>query len=469
MRRVTSELVRLMLYPLLQKRWHPLSHRYLREFQKNEFASPETIGTVQLESLKLLLRQAATRVPYYRNLLRAHDIDPSRVRSFGDFVRVPILTKAIVREHARDLLASDADPQGLIPNASGGSTGKPLQFYQDRKYWDYAYASQWFIHSWWGIRPGETTALIWGNDRDLPAKNWKEALAARICQERVCNAFALSEEKMEAFARGLHSWQPLFIAGYASALHLFARFVLERPALKIRPHAVKSAAEVLYDDERALIEKAFECPVHDFYGSREVNNLAAECPAHTGLHVNALTRYIEIVDEAGHPMEPGLTGRVLVTDLVNYAMPFIRYENEDLACWGASRCRCGRPFPLLAKVLGRKSDFIVTPAGKLIHGEFFTHLFYDMPQVIKFQVVQESLTEMRLRVVLQPDTDLLSLERLRERLGSALGDGVACRIERVKEIERLPSGKHRFTISKVGPPSEAGSVQVEAKRGGLAV
>jgi phenylacetate-CoA ligase len=251
----------------------------------------------------------------------------------------------------------------------------------------------------------------------------------------------------------LQSWQPRFVIGYASALHLFAKFLIERPYLRIRPHAVKSTAEVLTDNERPVIEKAFQCPIYNFYGSREVNNLAAECPAHMGLHINALTRFIEIVDEMGQPTEPGAPGRILVTDLVNYAMPFIRYEIEDLGCWGETPCRCGRSFPLLGKVLGRKSDFIVTPAGKLIHGEFFTHLFYDMPPVTAFQLIQESLNDIRLHVVLQPGAEASILEPLRARLRTALGDGVRFRIDRVNQIERLPSGKHRFTVSKVGAPS----------------
>jgi phenylacetate-CoA ligase len=468
MNRLMSGLVRLTFYPLLQKRWHPSSYRYLREFRENEFLSPESIRNVQLARIKRLLWHATTRVPYYRNLVRVQGIDPSQVCSFGDLARFPVLTKADVREQAKDLLASDADSRRLRLNASGGSTGNPLQFYQDSEYWDYACASQWFIHGWWGIRPGDTTAFIWGNDRDLPAMGWKEMLSARICQEKICNAFALSEERMERFARELHSWQPRFVAGYASALHLFARFILERPSLRIRPHAVKSAAEVLPDNERVLIEKAFECPVYDLYGSREVNNLAAECPAHMGLHVNVLTRYIELVDDAGRPVRAGVPGRVLITDLVNYSMPFIRYENEDVACWSTAPCRCGRPFPLLAKVLGRKSDFIVTPGGKFIHGEFFTHLFYDMPQVIKFQLVQESLTDVRLCVILQPEADSSILEPLRERLGTALGGGVRCRIERVREIEPLPSGKHRFTVSRVGVPLEEESAQANGPSGGLA-
>jgi len=443
--RVGSELVRVTLYPLLQRRWHPSASRYLRQLRKYEFASLESIQAAQLNRLRALLQHAGRHVPYYRNLFRARAFDPSEVRSLADLGRLPVLTKADIRQNSAALLAENYNQGRMLLNASGGSTGKPLQFYQDSTYWDYACASQWFVESWWGIRRGDRTASIWGTDRDIPALSWRE----KVCQTKACNAFALTEERMERFARELQSWYPRFVVGYASALHLFARFLIERPYLRIRPHAVKSAAEVLTDNERAVIERAFQCPVYDFYGSREVNNLAAECPAHTGLHVNALTRFIELVDEAGAPTEPGAAGRILVTDLVNYGMPFIRYEIEDLGRWSATPCSCGRPFPLLGKVLGRKSDFIVTSAGKFIHGEFFTHMFYGMPAVTAFQLIQESLTEICLHVVLQPGAEASLLEPLRDRLKIALGESVHCRIDAVNEIERLPSGKHRFTVSNV--------------------
>jgi phenylacetate-CoA ligase len=448
------------LYPMLQRRWHPSASRYLRDLRKYEFASPESVQGAQFDRVRALLQHASSLVPYYRNMFRELAFDVSQIRSLADLAKLPLLTKAQIRQHSAELVAENSEPPRLLANASGGSTGEPLRFYQDQTYWDYAWATQWFVESWWGIRRGDRTALIWGTDRDLPELSWRET----VCQTKTCNAFALSEERMERFARELHSWQPCLIAGYASALNLFARFLLERPGLRIRPYAVKSAAEVLPDNERAVIQKAFECPVYDFYGSREVNNLAAECPAHMGLHVNALTRYIEVVDDAGHALEPGVPGRVLVTDLVNYSMPFIRYENDDVACWSATSCRCGRPFPVLAKVLGRESDFIVTPAGRFIHGEFFTHLFYDMPQVIKFQLVQDSLTEIRLCIVLQPEAGGSILELLRERLTTALGESVRCRIDRVKEIERLPSGKHRFTVSRVAASLGRGTNDPSARQ-----
>jgi phenylacetate-CoA ligase len=449
--KLQSEFIRRALYPAMERRWHPFAKRYFRELRRYEFASPETIEAFQHARLRALLEHASAQVPYYRNLFETSGIRPQDLVSPRKFARVPVLTKAILQEKRDELIAQNRKNGEGLPNASGGSTGKPVQFFQDAEYWDWAYAHQWFVESWWGIRPGDSTASCWGADRDIADWTWKERLWAAIAQRRVCNAFSLTATEMERFAKMLMAWQPRFVIGYASALEMFSRFLLERPELRIRPRAVKTTADVLSQQQRNLIEKAFGCSVYDFYGSREVNNLAAECPGHQGLHVNALTRYIEVVDDDGNALPPGLPGRILVTDLTNYFMPFIRYEIEDIGSWKGKPCTCGRPFPLLEQIWGRTSDFLVTPQGKMIHGECVTHLFYDLPEVAQFQLEQKALGEIHVSFTLRPGVEGNPVERLRARLRDALGANIDFVIHRVGKIDRPPSGKHRFTVSAVRP------------------
>jgi phenylacetate-CoA ligase len=460
MQTVASEVVRHTLYPLLKWYEDPKSQALLGEFQPYEFSSRETLEKVQSRKLRKLLEHASSKVPYYRELFESNGIKPAALRLPQDFAQIPVLSKNILRERKQELLAETVDPQKLKWNASGGSTGEPVQFYQDETYWTNSRAVRWMFESWWGIRPGEPTACIWGADRDLPELQWKERLYYGIAQVRICNAFALSDERMEKFARTLNAWQPGFVMGYASALELFARFLLNYPEWRIRPRAVSSSAETLTEQQRAVIEKAFEAPVYNFYGSREVNNLAAECAVQRGLHANALTRYIEIVDERGAPSPPGVPGRILVTDLTNAVMPFIRYENGDIGSWAEGPCPCGRPFPLLEKIWGRSSDFIVTSAGKAIHGEFFTHLFYSLPEVQTFQVLQNSVQEIRVSIVLRSGEQNFNPQKLRSQILEAMGPGVECTIQAVERIERAASGKHRFTISMVPSPWSASGLVV---------
>ena len=462
---IKSDFIRLVLYPVVQQRWRPRAKKYLREIQRYEFASLETVEAEQWKRLQSMVLHAAQHVPYYRTLFREHGIRSEDVRSPRDFVRIPVLTKSTVQEKLADLTTVDRDKRLGSLNASGGSTGKPVQFYQDAEYWNWASAAERFVESWWGIRAGDRTASLWGADRDIPDQSWRERFYAEIVQLRVCNAFALNGSQMERFARMLASWQPRHVIGYASALEVFSKFLLEKGNLRIRPLAVKATADTLDDDRRKTIQQAFGCPVYNFYGSREINNLAAECPRHCGLHVNSLLRYVEIVDDAGNPVPPGVKGRVLLTDLTNQFMVFLRYEIEDIASWKAGPCSCGRPFPLIERVWGRSSDFIVTPEGKLIHSVYFTHLFYDIPEVSLFQVNQKQLRDVEVYLVLRPAVTQYPLNLLRERLRQALGPSVTTTIKVVSVIERPPSGKHRFTVSSVRAPWGTSSQQAAEMTG----
>lgn len=446
-----SEFIRRTAYRIIEHRTYPDSFSILEKLRAYEFAPREALEAYQWGRLRNVLLQAQQNVPYYEKLFRSLDFDPATARLPEDMALLPALTKSILRDEGKNLLACNVDPRLLMPNASGGSTGKPVEFYQTKEYWEAAHASRSLFLGWWNVSHGEPMASIWGADRDIPDWTLRERLYYKLCQVRICNAFALDSTRMEQFALMLDRWQPRFINGYASALEVFARFLLEHGGFKIRPVAVESSAEVLTDAQRAIVSKAFEAPVYNFYGSREVNNLAAECQMHSGLHVNEFSRFIEIVDDDGKPLKPGVPGRLLVTDLTNPAMPLIRYENEDIGSWANFACPCGRPFRLLEKIWGRSSDFITTKSGKLIHGEYFTHLFYHSPQVSTFQVVQTSLNELSLSIVLQPGTGNFSLKPLEERLLHDLGEGMSCEIKVVSSIPRTPSGKHRFTLSMVPP------------------
>jgi phenylacetate-CoA ligase len=462
---IKSEFLRNVAYPVLLNRWRPSAYRHLRELRELEFAPLDTIESLQWTRLKAVLRHAVDHVPYYRELLREHGIRHENIRSPRDYETVPVLTKSTLQGRLQDLCTEDRDKSVGQPNASGGSTGTPVQFFQDSAYWDHAVAAQWFVEDWWGIRPGDRTATLWGTDRDIPDQTWRERLCSAITQLRVCNAFALTANQMEDFATMLVTWQPRHVTGYSSALEIFAKFLLDRPTLRIRPRAVKTTADVLSDERRQVIEQAFGCCVYNFYGSREINNLAVECPARCGLHINALSRYIEIVDDDGKAVPPGVPGRILLTDLTNYFMPFLRYEIEDIGSWTGVACSCGRPFPLLGKIWGRSSDFIVTPEGKLIHSVFFTHLFYDMPDVAVFQLNQMDLHNVRVFLVLRPGIREYPASLLRERLRQAFGAGIAFSVEVVPKIKRPPSGKHRFVVSSVRPSWGTADHSVSELRG----
>ena len=323
-----------------------------------------------------------------------------------------------------------------------------MRFYHDADYDLSTFATEWLMHRWWGVEMWDRTAYVWGDDREVTDVPLKQRLQERAMGRLHLNAFQVDDAGIAAFAASLRRFRPVVVQGYATALDLLAAHLLAHGGAGWQPRVVRSAAESLFPDRRARIEEAFGVPVRDVYGSRESAGLAAQCTA-GGFHVMAHAKVIELVDEAGRPVPAGTPGRVLVTDLANGAFGLIRYANGDVAAWldDDATCACGCAYPRLAKIHGRSSDFITTPTGLRIHGEWFTHLFYERDDVRRFQLRQSSLAQVEL--LTEGQADEASLSDLLAAIRTRLGPEVEVRWRAVERIETGPSGKHRYTVSDV--------------------
>src|SRR5690606_30639221 len=120
---------------------------------------------------------------------------------------------------------------------------------------------------------------------------------------------------------------------------------------------------MLLDRERELIERVMGCKVTNRYGCEEVGLIASECEEHRGLHINVDDVFLEVVDDEGRPVKPGIPGKILVTDLANYGMPLIRYRIEDVGILSDRQCPCGRGLPLMHSIMGRVADFLKRADG----------------------------------------------------------------------------------------------------------
>jgi phenylacetate-CoA ligase len=202
--------------------------------------------------------------------------------------------------------------------------------------------------------------------------------------------FHSGPEQMEAWLRRWPALGATIAFGYASTVARFAEFI-ESTGRRVPPlRGVFTTAEKLYPQQRLVIGRVFGCRVYDLYGSSEVQNIAAECP-HGRMHVSADFVVLEVE-------KPGVAPPLILTSLWNYAMPFIRYRNEDCANLSEERCTCGNHFPLMTLDVARVSDNFVLPDGRVVHGEFFTHLMYGSEGIRTFQFHQTAPDHIRLWV-----------------------------------------------------------------------
>jgi phenylacetate-CoA ligase len=425
------------------------SLKILRQIELAPFASADHVRSRQEQQLFALLAHAESKVPYYRELFRSLGLRSGDIRTLDDLARLPILTKDIIRERWRDLIREDVPLDRLTPHFSGGSTGVPLRFYRERAYMDASDAGTFRNFQQCGWRPGEMIAFFWGsNERLLRMSRAEFELRQHARRMYQFDPFHSGPSEMARWLRRWRSLAPTIAYGYASTLARFAAFVESEgrsvPALR----GAFTTAEKLYPAQREVIARVFNCRVFDLYGSSEVQNIAAECP-HGRMHVNADFVVLD-VDRSG--ARPGAAPPLLVTSLLNYAMPFIRYRNEDCGELLDGVCDCGNRFPLMALNVTRVSDNFVFPDGRVVHGEFFTHLMYGSDGIANFQFHQTAPDRITLWIVPGPAPDGARQKAIDGALAQIAALSPSPVHVEVRETDAIPlssAGKHRFTRSDV--------------------
>lgn len=377
------------------------------------------------------------------------DIYPSDIKSVSDLQKLPLLTKDDIRNNLGDLTAKNYSKRELIPSATGGSTGEPMRFFIDKEWGAWNMAAAYREWSWAGYNQGDKIAYLWGAPQDL--SNQDKIIASfynRTSRRKMLNAFDMNEKTLAEYARILNNFNPKFINAYASAAYFLARYLEHRGIDTIRPKAILTSCEMLFDYQRETIERVFDCEVFDYYSGRDTTLHAAECAEHSGYHLSIENAVIEFIKEGEH-VAPGEMGKIVITDLANYAMPFLRYEIGDLGIPSDEVCSCGRGLPLMKKVLGRVTDIITTKDGKHVHGEFFTHLFYNTKGVKQFQFAQKTKEYAVLKIVKAKNYSQSEIDTIIQEIHMHCGD-IEVDVEFVESIPLTISGKHRFTISEVG-------------------
>lgn len=404
--------------------------------------------------LKNLLIHAYLNVPYYTKLFNDYELFNDGEIDISKFLSLPLLTKENIRTNFNDLLSKDYKNRGYYLNSSGGSTGHPTKIIQDKYYlnWGNAVGYYYYKNILEIEEPYVKKVLIWGSERDLFKGNFglKLSVFYWLSNTKVLNSFKMKEKDIESFTSKINSFKPELIRAYAGSLYELSRYIDKNNIPIFRPNCLVSAAETLHDDMRQCIERVFQQKVYNYYGSREVGCIAGECP--NGLMHILTSNYFEILDNDNKPVKEGQEGKVVVTTLFNYSMPLIRYEIGDTATLGPTTCTCKNILPTLYKVTGRIIDHFVMEEGTIVPGEYFIHLIgvvYNQGIIRQFQVIQESPTSIRIRVVPEKELDNLYKKEIETKIELVMGKNCVVTWEIVSEIEKTISGKYIYTKSLI--------------------
>lgn len=446
--------VKHLIYPLHER----LSGRRilpkLAQLEQSQWWSSLQLAEWQQSRLTELLHHAYDAVPYYRRAFDTASIHPSDIHSVDDLHQLPLLTKTIIQEHHEDLLSTAYPQARRIPNHTGGSTGTPLHFYQDQRQRDWGSANKLRCNRWAGWDFGNRTLRLWGHPQDLKAtQTARGKLRSLLLKEYTFDAFGFSTEDMADLVTYIRRKRPDTIVAYASMLTHFAVYLEEQGIDDLLvPDGIITSTDMLFPHQRALIERVFRARVFNRYGCREVSVIAAECDEHHGMHINSDRLMVEFVDGDGKPVSPGDPGRVVITDLFNYAMPFIRYNIEDIAIPSARACACGRGLPLIEELVGRYADILTTPEGKFVSASALTTILPQSPGLHECQLVQKAPDWLQVNAVCYSDYDASSETSFRQHLAKFFGPEMRITFNYVDEIPMLPSGKKRFSVSEIDSP-----------------
>ena len=429
---------------------------YLASLEASQWYSPEQIQELQNAKLRRLIRHVYHHTAFYRQVMDERGLTPADIESTDDLVKLPIIDKKVISRHYDAALRDQTIPrQQLIHATSSGSTGEILQYWTTKA----QKAKKWAgLYRFWelaGYDFGERYATFtvsanrgFSNHPILSKLEW------RMLRHLWLPMIEITDDNLAEYARRIAAFKPVILRSYASTVYFLARY-MNRAGVTIHVPAVITTGETLTPYMRETVEKAFAPGrVFNEYGADGMQ-IAGECDAHSGMHINAETVFVEVVRD-GRRVSDGETGELVLTNLEATATPFIRYNIHDVGALTREPCACGRGLPRLTHLEGRLTDLFATHDGRWLSVHHFTGFFGHFPEVDAFQVIQHDVDDVEVKLVTNAGFTARHEQIVREALADYLGEHIGLTLTYVDEIPTTPAGKRRFFISEViqGTPSD---------------
>jgi phenylacetate-coenzyme A ligase PaaK-like adenylate-forming protein len=371
-----------------------------------------------------------------------HGIRPDDISGADDLHLIPVTTKQDLQARPlEEITAVNSDLSRCKKSRTSGSTGTPLTIIGDRS--DCSYMNPSFIRAYtaWGLKPWHRL-MFFEFRPDLPqGRSWYQRLGLFQSQRLSI------EEDPEVWISQVLKWKPHLLQGYALTLKLFAEAVRERGRSDISIPLIVNTSGWLDGTGRELLQTVFNAKVIDIYAAEEAGAaIAWECPTCGEYHICTDTTIVEFLQD-GAPVPAGTEGDVVITNLHNYTMPFIRYALGDRAVPSPQTSRCNRPFPLMTSINGRLGDFVVLPSGKKLSPHPFFRILDEAAGVACWRLIQRNKQDIRIEVEGTKLWDEAIRDTVLSKIQQLVGTDVSVTMETVKKLRRSPFEKLRSVVS----------------------
>ncbi len=420
---------------------------YMKILKKYEGANRETINSYTITKLKKMLVYAYENVEFYKERFDKCQFNPYRFEKIDDMNKIPILTKKEIAENKQKMFSKKYLRRKINKITTGGTTGTPLEFY--------------FSEESKNVRQGNWAK--WKMRANVDYKYDKFCYIGRILGTDDVWKYSgdvleiasnkLTAKNVKKILKEMEKFKPVYIQGYASAIYIIATIIKKENIniSKINVKAILTSSDTLFEEYRSVIEEVFNCKVFDHYGQNEDCVAATECQEHDGYHIHEESCYIEIVDINTNKSIKDNIGKLIGTNLYNYAMPLIRYEIGDVGQITEEICKCGDAHKRIINFQGRIDDIIKLKNGtRIAAGSLNQPMKYSNREIIECQYIQDNLENLNVNIV--PDVNFSNdtIKCFEKELRKLIGETTMnIKFNIVENIPRQPNGKYKFIISKV--------------------
>ncbi len=441
----------------------PLSIRYGPEFRRtlaflrsSQWWGRRDLEEYQKSRLVEIIVDAYDRVPFYREAFRRAGIRRELIRGPEILNDIPPIDRQVVAAQGTRMIA-EGTRRGMIRITTGGTSGERLELVTRKKH---RMAEQAFVFDLWG-RVGFTQrskrAVLRGNVvlSDRYRRTWK---IDPLRKELLLSSYHLDEGNLALYVDRIKHYWPDYVHCYPSVIVPLARFIEQRGIVGLPPFkAVLASSENTFPGQRELVERVFRCRYFDLYGQSEQVAMAGECEVSGNYHLYPQYGYTELIDARGRRVtEEGGEGEIVATGFINTAMPLIRYRTGDWAVLGKPECSCGRHYPILESIRGRRDqESVVGRSGAVIPLAMGHNASGIYNRVKQYQFRQERPGELRLTLVRDEGYLDADTEAIRRELVGLLGGEVDLVIRFADEIPRTRNGKFVYFVrSHLSPQSK---------------
>ena len=419
---------------------------------KSQFWSKDEIIENQTNRLKKLIEHCNENVPYYKKKFCKINIKPKDMKDISNLQNLPFLTKQDIKDNTNSFRARNYQGHKFENISTGGTTGTPLKFFVEKDIWyvnDMAFNSNAIYQIASSIK-GKYVFLRHHLIRSSKKENfWKYTIFGRWL---LLSSYHLSEKNMQRYIELIRKFKPKFFIGYPSSISLLASFMNNNSIESFNGiELVICGGENLYDWQNHLIKKKFNCNILNIYGHAERTLFAATCSKSNFHHFYPQYGILELINKEGNCVsKEGEIGEIVGTGFCNNIFPFIRYRTGDLGVLTIKKCSCGRNYPMLKKIQGRKQEFVVSKNGSLLPlSGIFGLVGRNSNNILFSQFYQELQGELILKINKGHKYTDLDEKRIKKAFFNRYTNEIDLVLDYVSGIPQTNNGRHNFLIQKL--------------------